>query len=159
MHFDNSSKENLKSKQKTLQHGKVVTEFYSQVNSSCICVPCTYKELKLQNLPGLAPLPDVNPQENTQICLAEVGKIVARNAAPIMALQGKNVIEIDHTVRIRERADQFNFEDTANQIERMVKQQEESLIKMASKQIRDTGRLYHVKESNSVEYDMNETEV
>ena len=84
---------------------------------------------------------------------------MARNAAPIMALQGKNVIEIDHTIRIRERADNFNFADTTQQIERMVKQQEESLIKMASKQIRDTGRLYHVRESNAVEFDMDETEV
>ncbi|KAH9525578.1 hypothetical protein Btru_001751 [Bulinus truncatus] len=126
-----------------LQQGKVVTEFYSQVNSSCICVPCTYRELKLQNHPDLRALPNVNPQQNTQICLAEVGKIVARNSAPIMALQGKNVIEIDHTIRLRERADQFNFLETADQIEHMVKQQEESLIKMASKQIRDTGRLYH----------------
>lgn len=142
-----------------LQQGKVVTEFYSQVNSSCICVPCTYKELKLQNLPELKELPDINPQQNTQICLAEVGKIVARNSAPIMALQGKNVIEIDHTIRLRERADHFNFYDTTDQIERMVKQQEETLIKMASKQIRDTGRLYHVKESNQVDLDLDETEV
>ncbi|KAK6985594.1 hypothetical protein BgiMline_015183 [Biomphalaria glabrata] len=142
-----------------LQQGKVVTEFYSQVNSSCICVPCTYKELRLQNHPDLKALPDVNPQQNTQICLAEVGKIVARNSAPIMALQGKNVIEIDHTIRLRERADQFNFLDTANEIEHMVKQQEETLIKMASKQIRDTGRLYHVKESNQIEMDLDETAV
>ncbi|GFO09700.1 peptidyl-prolyl cis-trans isomerase-like 6 [Plakobranchus ocellatus] len=59
-----------------LQHGKVVTEFHSQVNSSCICVPCTYKELRLQNLPDLPPLPDVNPQQNTQICLAEHDRFV-----------------------------------------------------------------------------------
>ncbi|XP_012937976.1 uncharacterized protein LOC101852693 [Aplysia californica] len=142
-----------------LQQGKVVTEFYSQVNSSCICVPCTYRELKQQNLPELGNLPDVNPQHNTQICLAEVGKIVARNSAPIRALQGKNVIEIDHTIRLRERADHFNFLDTTDQIERMVRQQEETLLGMASKQIRDTGRLYHVKESNEVEFDMDETEV
>ncbi|CAG5123097.1 unnamed protein product, partial [Candidula unifasciata] len=54
-----------------LQQGKVVTEFYSRVNSSCICVPCTYKELKEQNLPNIPALPDINPQQNTQICLAE----------------------------------------------------------------------------------------
>lgn len=89
----------------------------------------------------------------------QVGKIVARNSAPIMALQGKNVIEIDHTIRLRERADHYNFFDTANEIERMVKQQEETLLKMASKQIRDTGRLYHVKESNQVEFDLDETDV
>jgi hypothetical protein len=142
-----------------LQQGKVVTEFFSQVNSSCICVPCTYRELQQQHLPDVPALPNINPQHNTQICLAEVGKIVARNSAPIMALQGKNVIEIDHTIRLRERADHFNFFDTVDQIERMVKQQEENLLKIASKQIRDTGRLYHVKESSSLEYDMDETDV
>lgn len=74
-----------------------------------------------------------------------------------MALQGKNVIEIDHTIRLRERADHYDFMETADQIEKMVQQQEENLLKIASKQIRDTGRLYHVKESNQVEYDMDET--
>ncbi|XP_059175300.1 uncharacterized protein LOC131955275 [Physella acuta] len=142
-----------------LQQGKVVTEFHSQVNSSCICVPCTYKELKLRNLPELQDLPDVNPQQNTQICLAEVGKIVARNSAPIMALQGKNVIEIEHTLRLRERADRFNFSETAEQVQQMVQQQEETLLKIASNQIRDTGRLYHVRESNEVDIDLDETAV
>ena len=84
---------------------------------------------------------------------------MTRNSAPIRALQGKNVIEIDHTIRLRERADHFNFQETADQIESMVRQQEETLLGMASKQIRDTGRLYHVKESNEQEYDLDETTV
>ena len=87
----------------------------------------------------------------------QVGKIVARNTAPIRALQGKNVIEIDHTIRLRERADHFNFRDTSDQIAHMVRQQEGTLINMASQKIRDTGRVYHLKESNESELDMDET--
>lgn len=89
----------------------------------------------------------------------QVGKIVAKNTAPLMALQGKNVIEVEHKIRVRERADHFVFLDTAEQIEGMVRRQEETLLSHATKQIRDTGQLYHVQESNEVELDLDETEV
>ena len=88
-----------------------------------------------------------------------MGKIVAKNSAPLKALQGKNVIDVDHKIRVRERADHFNFLDTAEQIENMVRRQEENLLRHASKQVRDTGQLYHVQESSEMEMDMDETEV
>nr|KAG5706865.1 hypothetical protein BaRGS_004200 [Batillaria attramentaria] len=145
-----------------LQHGKVVTTFYSKVNSSTICVPCTYRELQEQKaiLPAdMQSLPKVDPARNQQLVLAEVGKIVAKSTAPLMMLRGKNVIEVDHKIRVRERADHFDFTETADHIERMVRQQEENLLQHATKQIRDTGQMYHVQESNEVEYDMDETTV
>lgn len=145
-----------------LQHGKVVTTFYSKVNSSTICVPCTYRELQEQKaiLPAeLQALPAVDPSRNQQIALAEVGKIVAKSTAPLMVLRGKNVIEVDHKIHVRERADHFNFLDTASTIERMVRQQEENLLQHATQQMRDTGQVFHVQESNEVEYDMDETTV
>lgn len=146
-----------------LQQGKVVTTFYSKVNSSTICVPCTYRELTecraiLPPEVGEA-LPDIDPSRHQQLALAEVGKIVAKNSAPLLALRGKNVIEVDHKVLLRERADHFNFTETADQIERMVRQQEENLLRFASQQVRDTGQLYHVTESNEMEIDMDETQV
>ncbi|KAL8613717.1 hypothetical protein ACOMHN_029809 [Nucella lapillus] len=143
-----------------LQHGKVVTTFYSKVNASTICVPCTYRELQESKsiLPSeLQSLPDVDPSRHQQLVLAEVGKIVAKNTAPLMALQGKSVVEVDHKIRVRERADHFNFLDTAQQIEHMVQRQEENLLQFATKQIRDTGQVYHVQESNEMELDMDET--
>ena len=62
-----------------LQHGKVVTTFYSQVNSSTICVPCTYRELcesKAIMPPELQKLPDVNPDRHQQLALAEVSTVL-----------------------------------------------------------------------------------
>ncbi|XP_076466627.1 uncharacterized protein LOC143297927 [Babylonia areolata] len=144
-----------------LQQGKVVTTFYSKVNAATICVPCTYRELR--EAKAILPpevhqaLPDVDPGQNQQVALAEVGKIMAKNTAPLMVLKGKNVIEVDHKIRVRERADRFQFTDTAGQVERMVRQQEEDLLRHATKQIRDTGQLYHVQESNEVEVDNDET--
>ena len=88
-----------------------------------------------------------------------MGKIVAKNTAPLMALKGKNVIEVDHKIRVRERADHFNFLDTADQIEHMVRRQEENLLRHATRQVRDTGQLYHVQESNEIEVDNDETVV
>jgi len=99
------------------------------------------------------------PLHEKHIFLPQVGKIVARSTAPLRALQGKNVIEIDHTVRLRERADHYCFQDTAAQIAKMVSQQEGTLLNMASQKIRDTGRLWHMKESQEDEVDMDETEV
>lgn len=84
---------------------------------------------------------------------------MAKSSAPLLALRGKNVIEVDHKIRVRERADHFHFLDTAEQIERMVRHQEETLLQHASRQVRDTGQMYHVQESNEVEYDMDETTV
>ncbi|KAK7108459.1 uncharacterized protein [Littorina saxatilis] len=145
-----------------LQQGKVVTTFYSKVNSSTICVPCTYRELLDSNaiMPSdMKALPNVDPSKNQQLALAEVGKIVAKNTAPLMALRGKNVIEVDHKIKVRERADHFDFLDTADQIEHMVRRQEETLLKHAIKQMKDTGQLYHVQESNEVEIDNDESAV
>ncbi|KAL8599164.1 hypothetical protein ACOMHN_007880 [Nucella lapillus] len=144
-----------------LQQGKVVTTFYSKVNAATICVPCTYRELR-ESKAILPPdvheaLPDVDPGQNQQLALAEVGKIMAKNTAPLMALKGKNVVEVDHKIRVKERADHFHFTDTAQQIEQMVRSQEENLLRHATKQIRDTGQLYHVQESNEVEVDNDET--
>lgn len=58
-----------------LQQGKVVTTFYSKVNSSTICVPCTYRELQESKaiLPAeLQNLPEVDPSKNQSLVLAEV---------------------------------------------------------------------------------------
>jgi hypothetical protein len=88
-----------------------------------------------------------------------VGKLVAKNTAPLFALQGKNVIEVDHKILVRERADRFVFTDTAETIERMVRGQEENLLRFAVAQAKDTGQLYHVQESNQMEVDLDETSV
>ena len=85
--------------------------------------------------------------------------MVAKSAAPLMALKGKNVIEVEHRVRVRERADHFLFQDTAEQIEHLVRRQEETLLAHATQQARDTGKLFHVHESNEVEIDLDETQV
>ncbi|ESO93251.1 hypothetical protein LOTGIDRAFT_161808 [Lottia gigantea] len=143
-----------------LMQGHVVTSFYSKVNSACICVPCSYKELRdSQKFKELEFMPDREAIARPETTLAEVGKIIARDIAPVMCLQGKNVIEIDHKIRLRERADRFDFFDTTDTIEHMVKQQEESIIRAASKQIQDTGRLYHVHDSSEITYNKDETEL
>lgn len=76
-----------------------------------------------------------------------------------MVLRGKNVIEVDHKVRMRERADHFCFTDTVEQIKTSVQHQEEDLLRMATKQVRDTGRVYHVQEHNEIDFDLDETAV
>ncbi|XP_050390237.1 uncharacterized protein LOC126809616 [Patella vulgata] len=141
-----------------LMQGHVVTTFYSKVNTASICVPCSYKELRdSQRFKELEYMPDREAICRPETCLAEVGKIIASDITPVMCLQGKNVIEVDHKIRVRERADRFDFFDTTDQIEHMVKQQEKSLIRMANKQIEDTGRLYHIQDSSEVEYNKDET--
>ncbi|XP_041352473.1 uncharacterized protein LOC121370971 [Gigantopelta aegis] len=143
-----------------LAQGRIVTTFHSKVNSACICVPCSYKELRdTKKVPELEYITDNEADHEPQTCLAAVGKLIAKNTAPIMALKGKNVIEIEHTIRVRERADNFDFFDTTDRIESMVKQHERSLLKMATKQIKDTGKLYHVQETNEVELNLDETDV
>ncbi|KAL3882086.1 hypothetical protein ACJMK2_028458 [Sinanodonta woodiana] len=142
-----------------LHQGHVVTTFYSEVNSSSICVPCTYQELRQSGnkYPSLQCLKDNDGFENPQSVLSQVGKIIANKGAPLECLRGKNVMDIDHTIRVRERADEFNFKETASDIKRMVKQQEQIMMKVASYKIQDKGGLYHIKESSSVEQNKGET--
>ncbi|WAR08332.1 hypothetical protein MAR_018290 [Mya arenaria] len=143
-----------------LCQGDVVTSFYSQVNSCCICVPCTYKELReSEHFPTLRLLSDNEATHNPISVLAEVGKIIAKNTAPLESLHGKNVIEVDHKIRLQESADEFNFRETSDRIKRMVTEQEQNLIKLASYRIQDKGGLYHIKGSNSIEQNLNESVV
>lgn len=138
--------------------GRVVTSFYSVVNSSCVCVPCTYKEIH-EHPHKFPAITNNNLKGSPENALAEVGKVVTSSNAPIEALQGKSVIEIDHNISIKERADMYTFNATAEMIKRLVRREEENLVRIAQKQVKDTGRLYHIKESNSVEYNMGETVV
>lgn len=143
-----------------LCHGQIVTSFYSKVNSACVCVPCTYKNLQAtQNFPELKYDADDCSVTNRQLCLAEVGKLIVRNQTPLTCMQGKNVIDVDHKIKVTERADEFDFHQTSRQIKRLIKQQEKNLIQLASKRVRDTGRLYYIQESSSVEHNPNETVV
>lgn len=141
-----------------LSTGHIVTSFYSVVNSSCVCVPCTYKEIheRPQDFPAIT---NNNLKGSMENALAEVGKVVTGNNAPIEALEGKSVIEIDHNISVKERADLFTFNATTDMIKRLVRREEENLVRIAQKQVKDTGKLYHIKESNSVEYNMGETVV
>ncbi|KAH3728502.1 uncharacterized protein LOC127854021 [Dreissena polymorpha] len=141
-----------------LCQGDVVTSFHSVVNSCCICVPCTYKELRQsEHFPTLRLLSDDEATHNPKAVLAEVGKIIAKNTAPLESLHGKNVIEIDHKIRLQEQADEFVFKETTDRIKRMVTEQEQNLIKLASYRIQDKGGLYHIKGSNSIEQNLNES--
>lgn len=143
-----------------LCHGEVVTSFYSVVNSCCICVPCTYKELReSEHFPTLKLLSDDDAIRRPKTVLAEVGKIIAKNTAPLESLHGKNVIEIDHRIKLQERADEFVFEDTTQRIKQMVTEQEQNLIKLASYRIQDKGSIYHIEGSNSIEQNLNESVV
>ncbi|KAK3098794.1 hypothetical protein FSP39_023173 [Pinctada imbricata] len=141
-----------------LSSGHIVTSFYSTVNSSCVCVPCTYKEIHdhPEDFPAIT---NNNVKGDANNILGEVGRLVTNGHTPLKALKGKNFIEIDHSISVKQKAHQFAFEDTTDLIKRMVKQQEQSLVRIAKKQIEDTGSLYHIKESNSVEYEIGETVV
>lgn len=141
-----------------LCQGEVVTSFYSDVNSCCICVPCTYRELRQsKHFPTLKMLSDDEAIRNPKSVLTEVGKIIAKNTAPLESLHGKNVIDIDHKIRLVERADEFVFRETTERIKRMVTEQEQNLIKLASYRIQDKGGLVHIKGSSSIEANDNET--
>ncbi|XP_045195620.2 uncharacterized protein LOC123551048 [Mercenaria mercenaria] len=143
-----------------LCHGEVVTSFYSLVNSCCICVPCTYKELReSKHFPNLKSLSDDEAVNNPKSILTEVGKIIAKNTAPLESLHGKNVIEIDHMIKLQERADDFKFEDATVKIKKMVNEQEQQLIKHASYVVQDKGGVIHMKSKNSIEQNTNETVV
>lgn len=145
-----------------LASSNVVTTFHSKVNSACVCVPCTFREI--QDHPeqyyaitkGASYYEDPDDQK---FALAEVGKLLTRRITPVKALQGKNMIEIEHNIRISERGDLFDFLDTTEQIKRTICSQEKNLVKIARKRIEDTGHLYHVKETNSVDYGVGETVV
>lgn len=141
--------------------GNIVTSFQSKVNSSCICVPCTYRELQLtrNEHPELEYMaPDLD-NTTIQSSLAEVGKMVVRDDTPIGTLQGKNMIEVDHKIRVRERADKFDFWTTADTIKNNVKDLERILLTHVTRQIQDTGSLYHIQESNTVDLNFDETDV
>lgn len=143
-----------------LSHGQVVTSFYSVVNSCCICVPCTYRELRQsEHFPTLKFLSDDEAAHNPKSVFTEVGKIIAKNTAPLESLHGKNVIEIDHKIRLVEQADEFNFAETSKTVKKMVTEQEQNLIKLASYRIQDKGGIYHIKGSNSIEQNLNESVV
>lgn len=143
-----------------LCYGEVVTSFYSVVNSCCICVPCTYKELRQsEHFPTLKFLSDNEAETNPKAVLAEVGKIIAKNTAPLETLHGKNVIEIDHKIKLVEPAHEFDFAHTTERVKKMVTEQEQNLIKLASYRIQDKGGIYHIKGSNSVEQNLNESVV
>lgn len=135
--------------------GDVVTTFYSKVNSSSICVPCTYKGLrKSQQFHELTNGNGIPPEDaSTQLCLAEVGKLIVKKSAPTVCMQGKNMIEVDHTISVKNRADLFDFNYTAERIQKMVGQQENTLIKQVTRQINDNGKLYHIKESSNIDLD------
>lgn len=141
-----------------LIHGEIVTSFYSVVNSCCICVPCTYKELRgNEHFPQLRFLSDNEAVTNPRSVLTEVGKIIAKNTAPLETLHGKNVIEIEHKLKLNENALEFDFHHTSAQIKRMVNDQEQNLIKLASYRIQDKGGVYHIKGSSSIEQNTNES--
>ena len=141
-----------------LSQGEIVTSFYSVVNSCCICVPCTYKELREnEHFPQLRFLSDSEATHNPRSVLTEVGKIIANNTAPLETLHGKNVIEIEHKLKLNENALEFDFNETAARIKRMVTDQEQNLIKMASYRIQDKGGVYHIRGSNSIEQNTNES--
>ena len=141
-----------------LSYGEIVTSFYSDVNSCCICVPCTYKELRGNaDFPQLRFLSDNEATQNPRSVLAEVGKIIAKNSAPLETLHGKNVIEIEHKLKLNENALEFDFNETAARIKRMVNDQEQNLIKLASYRIQDKGGVYHIQGSNSIEQNTNES--
>ena len=141
-----------------LSSGHIVTSFYSTVNSSCVCVPCTYKEIH-EHPEAFPAITNNNVKGEPENILGEVGRVVTSGNTPVKALQGKNVIEIDHSISVKQRADQFDFKDTSNLIKRMVLQQEKMLVNIAKKKIEDTGKMYHIKESNSVDYEIGETVV
>lgn len=141
-----------------LAQGEIVTSFYSVVNSCCICVPCTYKELRgNEHFPQLRFLSDNEAVTNPRSVLTEVGKIIAKNTAPLETLHGKNVIEIEHKIKLNENALEFDFNHTSARIKRMVNDQEQNLIKLASYRIQDKGGVYHIKGSSSVEQNTNES--
>ena len=141
-----------------LSQGEIVTSFYSVVNSCCICVPCTYSELRAsEHFPQLKNLSDKEATHNPKAVLAEVGKIIAKNTAPLESLHGKNVIEIDHKIQLKIRADEFDFDESVNRVKEMVNEQEQNMIKSASYFIQDKGGLHHLKGSKSYEQNLNET--
>ena len=73
------------------------------------------------------------------------------------SLHGKNVIEIDHKIQLKIRADEFDFDESVNRVKEMVNEQEQNMIKSASYFIQDKGGLHHLKGSKSYEQNLNET--
>lgn len=123
-------------------------------------MPCTYKELRQsEHFPTLKLLSDDEAINNPKAVLTEVGKIIAKNTAPLESLHGKNVIEIDHEIKLQERADEFLFHETCKRIKQMVNEQEQNLIKHASYRIQDKGGIFHIKGSNTTEQNTNESVV
>lgn len=146
-----------------LHTGNIVTTFYSKVNSSCVCVPCTYREIhehpdQFPNICGVTnnnELDKIKPEN----ALADVGKLITDTSKNIGTLQGKNVLELEHRINVRERADRFDFDETTKLIKKMVSREQKNLIKYATMRMKDTGRMYHIQESSTVDYDKDETVV
>jgi len=148
-----------------LSQSSIVTTFHSKVSSSCVCVPCTFKDIQANPEKFQYALPEPNPRGDTNnnstpiTAVAEVGKLLTKSVTPIQALRGKNVLDVEHCFRIRDRADYFDFNEVVDQIKHFVRLNEKNLVQIMRKEIEDTGKLYHIQEKNTVDYDMGETVV
>lgn len=140
---------------------RVVTTYDCNVSTSCVCVPCTYKDMqqnpeKFYALTENNNLPDLI-NSGKRLPIAEVGKLVTKFPSPSKSLKGKNVIEVEHKVKVTNKYVEFDFRKAAEHIKRIVRHSEIDLINIARKSIHDTGGLFHVKEQNTVDFDPSET--
>lgn len=143
----------------SLINSEIITTYNSTVNSACVCIPCTTKEihdnyLKINGVNGNLSL---EVPQTYDKAVAQIGKLLTSTKIPITSLLGKNVIEIDHQITLKERSIDFNFTETVKSIKNMVKTQEKNLVSFARKQMEDTGKIYHIKESSSTECCKGET--
>lgn len=143
----------------SLINSEIITTYKSTVNSACVCIPCTTNEIynnyeKIQDNNGNLL---VEKPKTYDKAVAQIGKLLTSTQIPITSLLGKNVIEIDHQMCVRERSLDFNFTDTIKSIQNMVRTQEKNLVSYARKQMEDTGKIYHIKESSSTECCKGET--
>lgn len=145
----------------SLLNSEVVTTYKSTVNSACVCIPCTTNEIheNYEKLFGSNGHRALERPKTYDKAVAQIGKLLTSTQIPITSLLGKNVIEIDHEMCVKERSLDFNFPETIRSIKDMVKSQERNLISYARKQMEDTGKIYHIKESSSTECCKGETVV
>lgn len=140
-------------------NSEIITTYNSTVNSACVCIPCTTREIheNYQKISGINGNLALEVPKTYEKAVSQIGKLLTSTQIPITSLLGKNVIEIDHQISVRERSRDYNFPETVKSIQNMVKTQEKNLISYARKQIEDTGKIYHIKESSSTECCKGET--
>lgn len=112
--------------------------FYSVVSFVCVCVFCIYREI-YEYFYKFFVIINNNFKGFLENVLVEVGKVVMSSNVFIEVLQGKSVIEIDYNISIKECVDMFMFNIMVDMIKRMVWREEENLVMIVQKQVRDMG--------------------